>query len=115
MENMKPRNQHRSHHFVCPYKTFKQLILFCLFVCLVLKNNGGLLHFLGGSANLYQHYCYERFWVRLPQSIGEIVRKLGSPSPRFSSLITLGTVFWHKLHVNCGALVYAGEEGLTAD
>ena len=31
------------------------------------------------------------------------MRKLGSPSPRFSSLIRLGTVFLHKLDLNYGA------------
>lgn len=40
-----------------------------------------------------------------PQSISEIMRKLGSPSPGFSSLIMLG-ILLHKLNLNYGALVW---------
>lgn len=43
------------------------------------------------------------FLVCHPQSIGEIMRKLGSPSPRFSSLIMLGFLL-HKLNLSDGAL-----------
>lgn len=40
-----------------------------------------------------------------PQSTGEIMRKLGSPSPGFSSLITLG-ILLRKLNRNYGELVW---------
>lgn len=40
-----------------------------------------------------------------PQSTGEIMGKLGSPSPGFSSLTKLG-ILLHKLNRSYGALVW---------
>lgn len=43
------------------------------------------------------------FWFCHPQSISEIMRKLGSPPPGFSSLIMLG-ILLHKLSRHYGAV-----------
>lgn len=94
----------RFTEFVCPYKTFKQLILFCC-VVFFLKYNCGLLNFLSWDANWPALVLWNIFLLCYPQSIGEIMRKFGSPSSRFSSMIMLG-ILLHKLNLNYGALIW---------
>lgn len=63
------------------------------------------LNILAWRVNFDQQQCCKIFLVCHPQALGEIMRKLGSPSPRFSSMIMLG-ILLHKLTLNYGALIW---------